>query len=140
MKITARTLEIAVLDLFSRYGIHVGGRLLLADVESAWSVTGLRRADLVDGLGQLIHVGAVKLVSEGDEVYLELTARGDERMNARRGGPRELWEESRSMAILRRAQMRRREPAPGSGRRAFDAPAVSSPSPATGSETSPTRG
>ncbi|MDT0497086.1 hypothetical protein RM530_06865 [Algiphilus sp. W345] len=122
MKITGRTVEIAVLDVFSRYGVYAGGRLMLNDVEASWAQTGLRRGDLVDGLSQLINMSAVKLVSEADGLFLELTTRGFERMSANKRGLREIWEESRSVAVLKRAQMRRREQVPASGRRMLDMP------------------
>lgn len=124
MKITPRTLELAVLDRLAQFGIYVGGRLSLQDMEEAWAQTGLRRGDLVDGLSQLINIGALRLVSDSSGMYLQLTARGAERQHTARRGLRDVWEESRSLSVLKRAQLRCREPLPGQGRRTLDLPAV----------------
>lgn len=121
MKITPRMLEIAILDIFSQYGVYAGGRLSLRDMEEGWANTGLRRGDLVDGLTRLINAGALRLENEEDGVVLELTARGNERHAGGTQGFREIWEESRSYALLRRARLRHREFSPGTGRRRFDA-------------------
>lgn len=59
-----KTLELAILDIFNREMIPVGGLLDLNTLEEDWQATGLRLDDLERGTRALIDEGALEYVAE----------------------------------------------------------------------------
>lgn len=120
MRISPTAQQMAVYEIFSRYRVPAGGRLRIDEIESDWHATGLRRADLVDGLGQMINRGAVRIESDTDGIFVVLTAVGRTEAVETQPGLRGLWEESRSISTLARARQRPRTATSATGRRMTD--------------------
>ncbi|MDB5969138.1 MAG: hypothetical protein JWQ90_1588 [Hydrocarboniphaga sp.] len=59
-----RAFVLALLDIYKRYGVYIGGQLEYADLVKDWPASGFRRGDLEAGLDEAVDAGLLKL-SEG---------------------------------------------------------------------------
>lgn len=56
-----RAFVLALLDIYKRYGVYIGGQLEYADLAREWPVSGFRRGDLETALDEATDRGVLQL-------------------------------------------------------------------------------
>jgi hypothetical protein len=115
MRVTARVLQLAIIDVLTACGS--GTRVSVDTLEMAWMGTGLRRADLVDGLLRLAAVGAVRIEATREGIYVVIDDDARARVHHPMRDLRDLLATARARLILARTRLRRPSPAPSGERR-----------------------
>jgi hypothetical protein len=66
-----RAFVLALLDIYARYGVYVGGQLEYADLVKEWPHAGFRRGDLETGLDAAVEAGVLQFGdSEGEPIVV----------------------------------------------------------------------
>lgn len=113
---------VAILNLFIDHEVPADGALELAWLEREWRRTGLRHADLIDGLQQLRAGGLLRLSSGDEDRCAILTSDGHRRCTGQFDSPDGLRQQLSALTVLLRVSRRRPSEMPGFGRRASDPP------------------
>ncbi len=109
MRVTDRTIGMAVLRIFRDYRVfHDGGSLLISDVADAWKETGLRTRDLETGLRWLQANGWATRAGEDsrDATTLRLQAPGAAHLSRFPGRLSEWFHEMEATFTLMQAHRR----------------------------------
>jgi len=67
-----RAFMLALLDIYERYGVYIGGQLQYADLVKEWPSAGFRRGDLEAGLDDALAAGLLEFSSERSAPTLTL--------------------------------------------------------------------
>lgn len=67
-----RAFVLALLDIYKRYGVYIGGRLEYADLVREWPAAGFRRGDLETGLDEAIDAGLLAFADDTFEPAVTL--------------------------------------------------------------------
>jgi hypothetical protein len=59
-----RAFVLALLDIYQRYGVYIGGQLEYADLVREWPAAGFRRSDLEAGLDDAVAAGLLEFSSD----------------------------------------------------------------------------
>lgn len=81
MIVDTTLIESSVLQIFERFRIKAGGRIVPADLRKEWPASRLRMSDLDIGIRECVLGGALMWVETDDGPVLELTALGAEQIS-----------------------------------------------------------
>ena len=59
-----RAFVLALLDIYQRYGVYIGGQLEYADLVKEWPAAGFRRSDLETGLDDAVAAGLLEFSAD----------------------------------------------------------------------------
>jgi hypothetical protein len=59
-----RAFVLALLDIYKRYGVYIGGQLEYADLVKEWPAAGFRRSDLETGLDDAVAAGLLEFSAD----------------------------------------------------------------------------
>lgn len=62
-----RAFVLALLDIYKRFGVYIGGQLEYADLVKEWPASGFRRGDLETGLDEATEAGLLQFSEGGGE-------------------------------------------------------------------------
>ncbi|WP_428309486.1 hypothetical protein [Hydrocarboniphaga sp.] len=67
-----RAFVLALLDIYKRYGVYIGGQLAYADLVQEWPASGFRRGDLETGLDEAVELGLLEFSQAAGEPMVSL--------------------------------------------------------------------
>jgi len=114
-------LQNTLLHLFHARGLTAGRQLPLLQVEQLWSITTLRRGDLLDAIVRLSATGHLGIDDQDGDTLLSLTPAGESGARSLSGPQGMPWAQYLHGVLLPRIRQRQLPTAPGgNGRRHYE--------------------
>lgn len=120
IKVTVSVRSLALLSIFSEFGMRSGESVDLHSIQEHWKTTGLRESDLLLGLQELASVGQLELNGNEGQYRINLTEIGADRSAHLQEHVQHSGAEIRALTVLLQTSRRHRSPRPGFGRRQMD--------------------
>jgi len=120
-----RSFVLAVLEIYQRYGVYIGGQLAYADLVQQWPAAGFRRNDLETALDDAVAAGLLSFDDrDGEPALVLLSTQWPE--NSQRPLVQRLRQRAADHTLLLQRAHRRESSSPwnGDNRRAHGAAAI----------------
>ena len=125
MSLTVNDLQNTLLHLFHARGLGAGRQVPLIQVEQLWSVTTLRRGDLLDAIVRLSATGNLGIDDQAGDTLLSLTPAGETGARTLCGPQGMPWGQYLQGVLLPTLRQRQLPAAPGgNGRRHYESRAA----------------
>jgi len=123
MNLTVNDLHNTLLHLFHARGLPAGRQVPLSMVEQLWSITTLRRGDLLDAIVRLSATGLMSIDDQAGDTMLALSLAGEADARRLHGPDGATWGQylhSVLLPSLRGQQLPAAANTPNHGRRAYE--------------------
>jgi hypothetical protein len=121
MSLAVTDLQNTLLHLFHARGLGAGRQVPLLQVEQLWSITTLRRGDLLDAIVRLSATGQLGIDDQAGDTLLSLTPAGESGAHMLSGPEGMPWGQYLHGVLLPQLRQRQTATAPGGrGRRSYE--------------------